>query len=446
MKLTSLSLKQAPPLSVPYRFFLTAPVFGAVSALLLIFLGPEALESRWTPAMLAITHGLVLGFLTSVMFGAMQQMLPVLAGAIIPRAKLCAWVLHLLWVPGVSLLLGAFLLNRSPLFISSLTLLSCAVIFFGSLCGIALSHAKSRNESVTGMKLSVVSLVVTVVLGVVLGLGHSDKLTLLRPTGTNLHMVWGLLGWIGLLITSVAWQIVPMFQITKPYPTRLTRLLAPTLFFLFLARSLVSWYSTSNNVWHNIWQNAQLTIDLVISLILFSFACCTLQLQYQRLRKIKDYHINYWQVACLSLLLSIICWWLSRMVGPGHAEQLQLLSAVLFLAGFVMAVATAMLYKIVAFLVWFHLREINTRRTMAGKPGVTVPHMKTVVPQQHAKVQYALYVLALCSLPAAIFWPTALSQLAGVLWLLHFVTMTKNLTNALMTYKTSLHTYKTFGQ
>src|SRR3989338_5515889 len=65
-----LSIQQAPPLSVPARFFLTAPVFGMVAALILLFTGKDLLSSRWTPGMLAVTHCLTLGFFTSVMIGA----------------------------------------------------------------------------------------------------------------------------------------------------------------------------------------------------------------------------------------------------------------------------------------------------------------------------------------------------------------------------------------
>ena len=49
----TLSFEQAPPISVPYRFFLTAPLFGAVAGLVLVLLGPDTLQSRWSPGALA---------------------------------------------------------------------------------------------------------------------------------------------------------------------------------------------------------------------------------------------------------------------------------------------------------------------------------------------------------------------------------------------------------
>jgi len=443
MQQAGLSLEQAPPLSVPVRFFLTAPIFGLISALLLIIIGPDALVSRWTPAMLAITHGIVLGFLTSIMFGAMQQMLPVLAGAVFPRPKLSAGILHVLWVLGVLLLLAGFLSGQRALLIGSLGLLGGSVMLFGLLCGYALVNASSRNQSVPGMQFAVLSLIITVVLGVVLGLGHSGDLALLRPLGTNLHLMWGLIGWVALLIASVAWQVVPMFQITKPYPAPLIRWLAPSLFTLLIIHSLLSIFALQGHGDKIGWISLQLMIEITCSLLLTAFAVYTLLLQKNRLRKIRDRHISYWQLASVCLLLSVACWWLSNLADSAQLkEQVRLLSAVLFLAGFVMAVVTAMLYKIVAFLVCFHLQGINTQRTMAGEPGVTLLNMKTVIPEQRAKLQYTIYLLALVSIALATLWPGALSQLAGALWLLHFGVMAINLSRALFSYKNALGTEK----
>ncbi|MHB0982634.1 MAG: hypothetical protein ACYC02_04540, partial [Thiobacillus sp.] len=78
-----LSFGQAPPYSLPLRFFLTAPLFLLAAAGLIVW-APEALASRWTPYTLALTHALTLGFLAMVMLGALLQMLPVVAGSSIP--------------------------------------------------------------------------------------------------------------------------------------------------------------------------------------------------------------------------------------------------------------------------------------------------------------------------------------------------------------------------
>ena len=76
----ALSFEQAPPLTVPIRFFATAPWFGVAAGLLLLWQGPEALASRWSPATMALTHLMTAGLMLQGMCGALLQFVPVEAG------------------------------------------------------------------------------------------------------------------------------------------------------------------------------------------------------------------------------------------------------------------------------------------------------------------------------------------------------------------------------
>ena len=88
-----LSYDDTPPFSAPVRFFLTAPLFGVVAGLTLLF-GGEILVSRWTPGALAITHLFAAGFMLQVMLGALLQVMPVVAGASMPAPLRIAGVTH----------------------------------------------------------------------------------------------------------------------------------------------------------------------------------------------------------------------------------------------------------------------------------------------------------------------------------------------------------------
>ncbi|HCN88160.1 MAG TPA: hypothetical protein DIT28_03155, partial [Oxalobacteraceae bacterium] len=94
MQQAGLDFKQAPPISVPFRFFLTAPLFALLAAALMLWHGDDLFASRWSPATLAVVHLLTLGCMTMVMAGAMTQMLPVLAGAPVDRPRLVAAIVH----------------------------------------------------------------------------------------------------------------------------------------------------------------------------------------------------------------------------------------------------------------------------------------------------------------------------------------------------------------
>lgn len=118
-----LSLQQAPPFSVPARFLISAPLFGCIAAVVLLWYGPEVLAHRWTSEILAVTHFLTLGFLAMSMLGAMMQLLPVLMGMVIPRPILFSRIVHLPLFLGCLSLGLAWLLQIKPLFAIAMFLL-----------------------------------------------------------------------------------------------------------------------------------------------------------------------------------------------------------------------------------------------------------------------------------------------------------------------------------
>lgn len=112
-----LSYDQSPPITAPFRFFLTAPVFGVLAGLLLVWSGPNAFLSRWTPEALALTHLITAGFMLQVMLGALIQVLPVVAGANMARPLLVASLVHAAITLGGLVLPLAFLTFQPGMFI-----------------------------------------------------------------------------------------------------------------------------------------------------------------------------------------------------------------------------------------------------------------------------------------------------------------------------------------
>ncbi|MCC6202173.1 MAG: hypothetical protein IT494_04140 [Gammaproteobacteria bacterium] len=406
-----ISLQQAPPLSVPGRFFLTAPWFGVAAALLLLFDGEALLASRWSPAMLAATHGLALGFIATIMLGATQQLLPVLASAIIPRPRPVATLIHLLWLPGVALLMAAFLLLRPWLFHAAATLLSAALAIFIGTAGHALYRSESSSDSAAGMRLALLGLLAALTCGVLLAFGLAGTLPLWRPRLTNLHLAFGLIGWIALLLMAVAWQVVPMFQITPPYPAPLRVRAARGLLLLLAGKALALGLSGT----------AAVVLDqgcnIALAGLLAAFAIATLRLQRQARRKVRDSHRDFWRLGMVGLLLSILCWAVSLVFSH---PVLPLLTATLFLLGFALAVITGMLLKIVAFLLWLHLQSLRDALLQAGKEAFSVPKMNAMIPSRHGEWLLRILIAAQIATVVAVLAPRFMAIPAALLWLLHF--------------------------
>jgi len=421
-----LSLQQAPPLSVPARFFLTAPLFGIVAALILLYMGPDMFSTRWTPGLLAATHCLTLGFFTSTMIGASLQLLPVLIGSVISKPRLVASLIHTLWLPGIALLVLSFIYFRPSFFLPAAVLIASAVTCYCSTVLHSLFRGISTNESAPGIKLAVLALFATMTMGVALVLGYSGLIPLWRPALTNLHLVWGLVGWIGLLIMVIAWQVVPMFQITRAYPAWLRRYTIPVLGLILLLKSILIGFAASS-----IFNAAQTLVDTAIATILFCFALATLYLQQVSRRKIRDSHRDFWRLAMINLLLCLCCWIAAGITG---APWLLLLTGILFLLGFAMAAITGMVLKIVAFLIWLHLTAENDGLQARGHPGYNIPKMKRVISNRKHDLLLLCLVLAELALIAAILYPAWMTIPAAIIWLLFFTMLEVILSRAVFRY------------
>src|SRR3569623_266453 len=408
-----LSFEQAPPFSLPLQFFLSAPLF-LLAAALLVVMDPASLASRWTPQALALTHALTLGFLAMAMLGALMQMLPVVAGSPLPRPRAVAWLVQGPLALGTLALMTGFLSTESIAFGIAIVLLVSGFAVFLAAAAVSLVRATS-NVTVWGMRLAVLSLGLTFILGLTLALMRAGVwIPPARAAALAAHLAFGLLGWVLLLVVGVAFQVVPMFQITPPYPPLLGRWLTPGLFVLLLihaaAPALPSRVAT--------------LVEAGLAAGILLFAVTTLRLQTRRRRKLPDVTLDFWRLGMASLIASVTVWTVAQF-SPAWADSdvYPLLLAVLFIGGFAVSVVNGMLYKIVPFLAWFHLQAQLQAR--AG----SIPTMKDMIAEGRSRWQFRFHLVACGLLTAGLFWPL-LARTGGLMLALSALLLQINLLSA----------------
>ncbi len=397
-----LSFEQAPPLFVPYRFFLTAPWFGVAAGLLLACRGEAVFASRWSLEALAATHLLTTGFMLQAMCGALLQFVPVAAGGNVWRPRLVAGIIHPLLVLAAIALAVAFLDYRPALFMLAALLFLPAIGLFAAVVGVALWHSPARGPTMLALRLALVGLAMTLAFGVILAAGMARGSAWPLPVLTDIHAAWGLGGWGLMLLVGVAYYVVPMFQLTPAYPPRFARILPWLLLAVLLAWTFVLLAQP-----RGVSESARAGLFLTGLGLGTAFAATTLHLQMRRRRKLSDTTLRFFRLAMASLLGLLASTLLMNLL-PALGEDARAAPwlGLLALVGVFVSAISGMLYKIVPFIHWLHLQRICP-------PGVMPPPMNRMIAEQAMRRQFHMHLLALLLLLASV-WLAVLAPVAGM--------------------------------
>ncbi len=423
MNLKGLSFDNIPPLQVPLRYFQTAPLLGMLAALVLLGY-PEALSSRWQPALLAFTHLLTLGFGATLMIGALFQVMPVVTGQILPQSRWFAALVRWTLVCGTLLLAGGFLSGIALLHLfASLLLLASLITFLGAF-GWALIQVRPAGDSAFCLRLAALSLLVTGLIGALqLSYHYWPEGGLYHPARTNLHAAWGGFGWSLGLIIAVAIQVIPMFHVTPSFPRWVARILAPLLFSLLILLSL------------GVGPLLHTTAIIGIALAAAVFAVIALKVLDRRKRKLVDWTVQFWRLGLAHLLVTAAVIPLYLFTESASLTgALELFIGLGFGLGFIVSIMVGMLQKIVPFLVYMHLQ-----RNCVSNPAamMSLPTMKTIISSDQSRKQFYLHSLALALLYVAIVFPV-LRPVAALVLLADFGWLAFTLRHAAGCYQSAL--------
>tara|TARA_R110001583_G_scaffold12280_7_gene54653 strand:- start:13780 stop:15102 length:1323 start_codon:yes stop_codon:yes gene_type:complete len=400
MNINALSFNALPPIDLPFRFFLTAPVFIIVCALLILCSGETLWLSRWQPSMLALTHGFTLGFITMVMMGALLQLLPVIGGIGIAKPRRIVLVCHSALVVGTLCLMANFIWPSTLLTVITLLLLVLGLGIYIVAIALVLLKKLSQGDSIIGFRLAIVSLFFVIILGALmlnLSLPTAIDLSIFSSsfTGKNLtnsHAVLGLVGWGSLMIMSVSFQVIPMFHVAPSFPKKISGYLPTGIFVLLLLFVFKPKIMTP-----------------IIMLVHGVFALSLLFIISKRKRKIPDNTIRYWQLAALSLITLNVFYFFPESYLPAIyipktvAQNKTMLLAAFFIYFYLVAVIQGMLLKILPFLSYTHLQQRCLTNFSAMQ---YLPHMHEFLDKKHGKWLFYLHVITGVILLSTIMFPS----------------------------------------
>lgn len=203
------------------------PFFGAgslfyLAGCLMIGLYPDLFVGHYfSPGLLAITHLLVLGWVTMIIMGALSQLIPVILERPL-HSEVWMRPVFLCLLLGTLLLAGSFwhFYLGTAMWLASVLLLVAAVLFAVNVF-LTARRAEAGGIARDFILSAVVWLLFTVLIGVTLALNLRfaflpvDHLELLK-----LHAHAGLVGWVMQLIIGVGSRLLPMFFLVHDPPLR----------------------------------------------------------------------------------------------------------------------------------------------------------------------------------------------------------------------------------
>lgn len=368
---TQPAASNAPSVALPLRFVLTG-LLALFTGIGWLIARPDILATyHYNQYVIAVTHLFALGWLCSVVMGAMYQLVPVALGTRLYSERLAKWqfAFHLVGFVGMvwmfwtwnmkqvghfgsvmAVSVGLFVYNlvrtlaRVPKWNVTATAIAAALgwITFTIVVGLAIAASKCAYDSETGLATAAgVSAVVDGLRMVARFMARFDQISTMHAHG---HLSG--VGFFTLLIVGVSYKLIPMFTLSELQNKRRAAL-SVALLNVGLLGSFLSILLRSP------WKMA---FALVIVGALAIYGWELRAILRARKRANLDWGLKYFLTAVglllpLSLLSLVLAW-------PGlplnaFTGQLENLYGFLGFIGVVTFAIIGMLYKIVPFLAWF---------------------------------------------------------------------------------------------
>jgi hypothetical protein len=357
-------------------------VFLSVN-LLLFYWSDALLLHYFNPRLLALTHLVVLGWITLIIFGALYQLVPVILQTKLYSEKL-GYISFMALFSGSLLLANAFRLFDLGLQMHlAATLLLLGITLFA--VNVFYTAAKSNQSTIERdfIQTAVVWLLFTAIAGVLLAINlQIPFLDVPHLELLKLHAHAGMAGWFLQLIIGVGSKLLPMFMVSHGMDTRKLKIAyyAINLGLITLIFGFYTGYSIALIIGG---------IGLMTGIVLFGFY---LREAYQkRVRRVLDTGMRQSLFSFLLLPWTFVpaLWLFAEIAGmPPLPAEAVTGYGLLILLGFISGLILGQTYKTLPFIVW--LKEY---KSLVGKQKTPLP--RDLYSESIANWQFRLYSWAL---------------------------------------------------
>jgi Cytochrome C and Quinol oxidase polypeptide I len=337
---------RSPSIGLPLGFVVT----GIVSLLIgtgFLVLRPDLLATyHYNQAIIAATHLFTLGWISSVIMGAMYQLVPVALETTLYSERLGRWhfVLHLVGVAGMVSMFWVWDMRQLGHFGS---VFGVGVVLFVYNLGRTLARIPRWNVVAAAIASALFWLLLTMLFGLFLAATKCWPMNWFEPLAQmHTHAHLGVVGFFLTMMVGVSYKLAPMFTLSEIQSTRRAwaSLLLLNIGLVGAAPSIL------------LQSGGKILFALIIVAGLVVYGIEMRAIVRARKRPALDWAMKYFLTALGLLLpvgaLGLVLAWPRLPLTP-FTGQLENVYGLVALLGVVSFAILGMLYKIVPFLVWF---------------------------------------------------------------------------------------------
>jgi hypothetical protein len=337
----------APSMALPLGFILTGIAALFAGAIFLVARPIVLAGYHYSPEVLAATHLFVLGWICSVIMGAMYQLVPVALETRLHSERLARWhfVLHVIGFAGMAVMFQVWNLKQVGHFGS---IMAIGVGLF--VCNLArtLARIPRWNVIAIGIAASLVWLSLAILAGLYLASAkYWPQINPFNPiSAMHAHAHLGGLGFFVMVIVAVSFKLVPMFTLSEVQSARRA---AWSLALLNAGLAGIFVTVLISSVWKILF-----AVIVLAGLALYGWELFAI-VRVRKRRKF-DWGLRYFLTAMVLLvpaaaLGTVLAW--SGLPVTSLTTQLETVYGFLAFIGVITFAILGMLYKIVPFLVWY---------------------------------------------------------------------------------------------
>lgn len=363
----------APPFKLVAPYFIIG-CFFLIFSILSTYLFDLNSITHLNSEVLSFTHLFLLGFVMMIIFGAMAQLIPVTLEVGHFSIEFY-YIIYPLLLIGSLLMAFGFLVNSDLLPFGGTVVLISMLIYLLEFF-LTIKKVEKFNNIIKILIISNIFLLIGIIIGVILALGHSGAIVIDIYSLLKAHVFLLLLGYICLTIMALSLVLLPMFGLSHGFSQKPLNLSVILLTIAVITITIAVIFKVSYIDY----------IGYVLAFIGLNIYLYQIILIYKtRARKENDIYVKNLLVAFFTFLISIILGIFYLLSGN---ETFVLASVWLLFFGFFSFIIIGHLYKIVPFLVWF-----DKFSALVGKQ--KVPMLVDMIPTKGANFQFFFFLVGL---------------------------------------------------